>query len=169
VSILHRRRNRSGHGRTILSRSWDVITRSTFVWSRIAVVKFGRVRTKVHTHNYDLRSVRLNFQALESQFEAEVQWERLLTPKNNKVQIFAARFARELFTSSPPTSRWAWPSGDCFRWPCFDVLCKHFTMQLLFYGSLTAVLLLLSLSLPSVLLVTLTNGHCMLHQKQWHS
>ena len=47
----------------------------------------------------------------------------------------------------------------------FDVLCKYCTMQLLFYGSLTAVSLLLSLS--SVLLVTLTNGHCMLHQKQW--
>ena len=45
MNWVHRRRNRSGwsgHGRTILSRSWDIITRSTFVWSRIAVVKFGR-------------------------------------------------------------------------------------------------------------------------------
>ena len=56
TTVHHRRRNRSGwsgrgrsgwsgHGRTILSRSWDIITRLTFVWSRIAVVKFGRVRT----------------------------------------------------------------------------------------------------------------------------
>ena len=45
ICSLHRRRNRSGwsgYGRTILSQSWDIITRLTFVWSRIAVVKFGR-------------------------------------------------------------------------------------------------------------------------------
>ena len=42
---VHRCRNQSGwsgHGRTILSRSWDIIMCSTFEWSRIAVVKFGR-------------------------------------------------------------------------------------------------------------------------------
>ena len=42
---VHRRRNQSGwsgHGRTVLSRSWDIITCSAFVWSWIAVVKFGR-------------------------------------------------------------------------------------------------------------------------------
>ena len=55
-------------------------------------------------HALDLRLVWLNFQALESQFEAEAQWEWLLTAKNTKVQIFAARFVRELLTASPPTS-----------------------------------------------------------------
>ena len=42
-----------------------------------------------------------NFQAFGSQFEAEVEWERLLIAKNSKVQNFAARFARELSTASP--------------------------------------------------------------------
>ena len=70
-------------------------------------------------------SVWLNFQASESQFEAEVQWERLLTAKNTKVKIFATRFARELITTSPPTSSWAWLSGDCFRRPCSVVSNEH--------------------------------------------
>ena len=27
----------------------------------------------------------------------------------------------ELLTASPPTSSWAWPSGDCFRRPCWRI------------------------------------------------
>ena len=36
------------------------------------------------------------------QFEAEVQWERLLTAKKKLGPKFAARYARELLATSPP-------------------------------------------------------------------
>ena len=55
-----RRRNWSGwsgHGQTILSQSWDIITRPTFLWSRIAIVKFGRYVPKCGQSGWGVSAV----------------------------------------------------------------------------------------------------------------
>ena len=64
-----------------------------------------------------------------------MQWERLMTAKNSYVQTFAARFSRELLTSSPPTSSWAWPSADCFWRSCWSLINEELATMLA--GTLT--------------------------------
>ena len=118
--ILHRHRNwsrwSSHGGRTILSRSWRLCVVSFPDWINCcSKIRQGTYSVHKCTRNYDLHSVWLNFH-----FEAEVQWECLLTAKKKAgLKIFAVRFARELLTALPLISSWAWPSADCFQWPCF--------------------------------------------------
>ena len=92
---LHRRRNRSGwsgHGRTILSQSWDIIC----VWLLCGLVCRLNCCSKIRQGTYVrkcaciTRSVWLTLGSLQggkasgnSQFEAGEQRERLLTAENS--------------------------------------------------------------------------------------